>query len=72
MYHVKGRGKNGYQFFSEEMNHQFSTRLILERELRNALVQGELRVFYQPQVSLATGALRALKRWCAGSTRCAA
>jgi diguanylate cyclase (GGDEF)-like protein len=21
MYHVKSRGKNGYQFFSEEMNH---------------------------------------------------
>jgi diguanylate cyclase (GGDEF)-like protein len=35
MYHVKGRGKNGYQFFTDEMNHKFSTRLSLERELRN-------------------------------------
>ena len=55
MYQVKGRGKNGYQFFSEEMNHKFSTRLSMERELRNGLSQGELRVFYQPQVSLKDG-----------------
>ena len=43
MYHIKGRGKNGYQFFSEEMNHKFSTRLTTERELRNGLAQGELK-----------------------------
>ena len=66
MYQVKGRGKNGYQFFSEEMNHSFSTRLSLERELRNGLAQGELKVFYQPQVSLTSGAItgvEALVRW---------
>ncbi|MCB1683529.1 MAG: diguanylate cyclase, partial [Pseudomonadales bacterium] len=66
MYQVKGRGKNGYQFFSEEMNHQFSTRLSLERELRNGLAQGELRVFYQPQVCLDDGRIigvEALVRW---------
>ena len=66
MYQVKGRGKNGYQFFSEEMNHSFSTRLSLERELRNGLAQGELKVYYQPQVSLNTGAItgvEALVRW---------
>lgn len=66
MYHVKGRGKNGYQFFSEEMNHQFSTRLSLERELRNGLIQGEFEVYYQPQVALQTGAItgvEALVRW---------
>ena len=66
MYHVKSRGKNGYQFFSEEMNHQFSTRLNLERELRNGLIQGEFEVYYQPQVSLVNGAItgvEALVRW---------
>ncbi|HEY5644848.1 MAG TPA: diguanylate cyclase, partial [Pseudomonadales bacterium] len=66
MYQVKGRGKNGYQFFSEEMNHSFSTRLTLERELRNGLAQGELQVYYQPQVSLSTGRItgvEALVRW---------
>ena len=66
MYHVKGRGKNGYQFFSEEMNHKFSTRLSMERELRNGLTQGELVVYYQPQVSLSSGRIvgvEALVRW---------
>ncbi len=66
MYHVKGRGKNGYQFFSDEMNHKFSTRLSLERELRNALASGQLRVYYQPQVDLMDGRIigvEALVRW---------
>jgi len=66
MYHVKGRGKNGYQLFSDEMNHQFSSRLNLERELRNGLIQGEFEVFYQPQVCLENGAItgvEALVRW---------
>jgi diguanylate cyclase len=66
MYHVKGRGKNGYQFFTDEMNHKFSTRLSLERELRNALATGQLRVYYQPQVDLAHGRIigvEALVRW---------
>jgi len=66
MYHVKGRGKNGYQFFSDDMNHKFSTRLSLERELRAALSTGQLRVYYQPQVDLADGRIvgvEALVRW---------
>ena len=66
MYHIKGRGKNGYQFFSDEMNHQFSTRLSVERELRNALIEGQLRVHYQPQVDLCSGEIlgvEALVRW---------
>ena len=66
MYHVKGRGKNGYQFFSDEMNHKFSTRLSLERELRSALATGQLRVYYQPQVDLMDGRIigvEALVRW---------
>jgi len=66
MYHVKARGKNSYQFFSEEMNLKFSTRLNLERELRNALKNDELVVYYQPQVNLESGAItgvEALVRW---------
>ena len=66
MYHVKGRGKNGYQFFSDEMNQQFSTRLSMERELRGALANEELQVHYQPQVDLSTGTIsgvEALVRW---------
>jgi len=66
MYYIKGRGKNGYQFFSDEMNLQFSTRLSLERELRSAIGNDELRVYYQPQVDLTDGSIigvEALIRW---------
>jgi diguanylate cyclase (GGDEF)-like protein/PAS domain S-box-containing protein len=66
MYHVKGRTKNSFQFFSEEMNLHLSTRLTLERELRNGLAGAELEIHYQPQVALATGAIagvEALVRW---------
>ncbi|MCZ6887424.1 MAG: EAL domain-containing protein, partial [Gammaproteobacteria bacterium] len=66
MYHIKTRGKNGYQFFSAEINRRFSTRLSLERELRHALTRGELRVYYQPIVSLEDGRINgveALVRW---------
>ncbi len=66
MYHVKSRAKNGFQFYADEMNHQFSTRLSLERELRNGLARNELRVYYQPQVDLNSGrvaGVEALVRW---------
>ncbi|MEM1437073.1 MAG: EAL domain-containing protein [Pseudomonadota bacterium] len=66
MYHIKGRGKNGYQFYSDEMNHEFSSRLSIERELRNALSRGELRVHYQPQIDSGSGRMvgvEALVRW---------
>ena len=64
MYHVKVRGKNGYQFFSDEMDNRYSTRLSLERELRNAISQGQLRVYYQPQFTITDGRLRGeAARW---------
>jgi diguanylate cyclase (GGDEF)-like protein/PAS domain S-box-containing protein len=66
MYHVKGHRKSGYQFFSDEMSQEFSTRLTMERDLRAALANGDLVVHYQPQVDARTGrivALEALVRW---------
>ena len=66
MYHVKGRGKDGYQFFTESMSVNTTHRLGMERDLRRALQAGELRVFYQPQICLRTGlcrGLEALVRW---------
>ena len=67
MYHVKGRGKDGYQFFNDAMSINNTThRLGLERDLRRALEQNEMRVFYQPQVSAIDGhivGVEALVRW---------
>jgi len=66
MYHVKGRGKDGYQFFSDAMNVTSSNRLKTERDMRNALENNEFRVYYQPQINAATGEIigvEALIRW---------
>ncbi len=61
---TQGRGK--LCFFSPEMTVLAQQRLHLEAELRRALVQDELVLYYQPQVSLQTGhldGLEALVRW---------
>ncbi|WP_413231695.1 putative bifunctional diguanylate cyclase/phosphodiesterase [Marinobacter sp.] len=66
MYHVKGRGKGDYRFFSDAMSTDTANRLSLERDLRQALERDELRVFYQPQVCAKTNrvvGLEALVRW---------
>jgi diguanylate cyclase (GGDEF)-like protein/PAS domain S-box-containing protein len=66
MYHVKGRGKDGYQYYNEAMAIHTSNRLNLERDLRNALENNEFRVYYQPQISTLTGKMigvEALVRW---------
>jgi predicted signal transduction protein with EAL and GGDEF domain len=66
MYHVKARGKDGYCFYSESMNIDTANRLSLERDLRQALENDELRVYYQPQVCAKSGrilGLEALVRW---------
>ncbi|MGK0249195.1 MAG: diguanylate cyclase (GGDEF)-like protein/PAS domain S-box-containing protein [Oleispira sp.] len=66
MYHVKDRGKDGYQFFSNSMNVTSSNRLKLERDMRNALENNEFHVYYQPQINAQTNEIigvEALIRW---------
>jgi predicted signal transduction protein with EAL and GGDEF domain len=66
MYHVKGRGKDGYQYYNEDMAIHKSNRLSLERDLRNALDRNEFKVYYQAQICAQTGktiGVEALVRW---------
>ena len=66
MYHAKGTGGDGFEFFEGGMNLKFSSRLAAERDLRGALAAGEIEVYYQPRVDLDTGAIsgvEALARW---------
>ena len=66
MYHVKNRGGNGYRFFAGAMNRRLSRRFTMERDLRTALAEDALSVYYQPRVHLETGTIvgvEALARW---------
>ena len=66
MYTVKREGRNGFAFFTPDMRAAASGRMKLIGELRAAIGRGQLRVFYQPVVELAQGAIvgaEAQVRW---------
>jgi diguanylate cyclase (GGDEF)-like protein/PAS domain S-box-containing protein len=66
MYRAKETGKNNYQFYMAEMTAKATERLSLENDLRTALGQGELSLYYQPIVDVKTGrivGMEALLRW---------
>ncbi|WP_187670243.1 EAL domain-containing protein [Zestomonas carbonaria] len=66
MYQAKHSGRGSFRFFSHEMNHLAQERLALENALREALADGGLQLYYQPQVRLTDGRLygvEALARW---------
>jgi diguanylate cyclase (GGDEF)-like protein len=66
MYVAKRDARGGYVVFQEAMYAETVDRVRLETDLRIALDRGELRLLYQPIVSIADGSLKgveALLRW---------
>lgn len=66
MYHVKGSGRAGMCFFSEDLFGKPSRRSELEARLRQALSNREFVLHYQPLVDLQNGTIygnEALLRW---------
>lgn len=51
MYLSKDEGRNRFHFFSNELNEKANKRLQIETNLRHALEQNELVLFFQPQIS---------------------
>ena len=66
LYGAKDEGRNCYRFHSQDLDRQVHERVRIADELKSALEDGELELYYQPQVELATGrltGLEALVRW---------
>jgi diguanylate cyclase (GGDEF)-like protein/PAS domain S-box-containing protein len=66
MYRAKETGKSRYEVFDDSMRERAMERLELESGLRHALDDGELRLVYQPLVTLDDGrvtGVEALLRW---------
>jgi diguanylate cyclase (GGDEF)-like protein len=63
---AKADGRGTYRFFEPKMDALMQARRMLMLDLRKALVDGELELYYQPLVNLATAEIsgfEALLRW---------
>ena len=66
LYRAKDEGRDRYSLYNEDLRREVTERLALEEQLRPALERGELTLWYQPEIDLATGtitAVEALLRW---------
>jgi diguanylate cyclase (GGDEF)-like protein/PAS domain S-box-containing protein len=66
MYRAKDEGRGNFKYFSEELTEAAIRRINLESLLRRAITKDELRVYYQPQIDIRSGAItgaEALLRW---------
>ena len=66
MYRAKDKGRNDYQFHTDEITNQAVRRMTLEAKLRRAIDRDEFVLYYQPQMNLGSGEIygvEALIRW---------
>ncbi len=66
LYKAKASGRNNACFFLPSMNEEVQKRRVIEQELRAALRDEHLTLFYQPQIDLHTGetsGVEVLLRW---------
>ncbi|MBR0894391.1 EAL domain-containing protein [Bradyrhizobium tropiciagri] len=66
LYRAKTEGRSTYRFFEAKMGSDVRERRMIEHDLRHAIGRDELRLVYQPQKDIRTGAVtgfEALLRW---------
>jgi diguanylate cyclase (GGDEF)-like protein/PAS domain S-box-containing protein len=66
LYAAKDLGRGRYHFFAEDLHAEAEARARMEQDLRDAIAQGDLQLYYQPVVSTATERItgfEALLRW---------
>ena len=66
MYRAKERGRNTYQFFTEEMQRSAQERVLMEGDLRSALKNEQLSLAFQPQMDCSDGSVGGLEVLCVG------
>ncbi|NVK19973.1 MAG: EAL domain-containing protein [Methylocystaceae bacterium] len=63
---AKQQSGSSYQFYVEELNRQAIERRAIERDLKQAIPNGELELYYQPKLDVERGTvsgMEALIRW---------
>jgi diguanylate cyclase (GGDEF)-like protein len=66
LYRAKEEGRDRYRFHSQELDAVVHERVSIAEELRAGIGRDELELYYQPQVTVATGEIvgvEALVRW---------
>ncbi|MCU1718354.1 putative bifunctional diguanylate cyclase/phosphodiesterase [Pseudomonas sp. 5P_3.1_Bac2] len=66
LHKAKANGKNQLQIYNDALKDEAHYKLFVESNLRRALTQNQLEIFYQPKLCLSNGALvgmEALLRW---------
>ncbi len=66
LYDAKAKGRGCYQLYRKELTEYVHNRLLLDADLRNAIHNHELELYYQPVIHLATQdivSVEALIRW---------
>ena len=66
MYTSKEKGSNSLQMFNEDIKEKYIKKTIIEKNIREAIVNQEFEIYYQPVYDLYTGEvinIEALLRW---------
>jgi diguanylate cyclase (GGDEF)-like protein len=66
MYRAKDEGRNTYQYYTQDMTEKAFERVTLETQLRQAIINNEFEVYFQPQYIIESGyifGMEALIRW---------
>lgn len=66
MFRIKEAGKNSHQFYTEDMEKSFSRKILLEQNIKKAIIRNELYLHYQPKIDISTHQIvgvEALLRW---------
>jgi len=66
MYHAKEQGRNNFQYFNSALEHLAVHHIEIESQLRQAIQNNELCLYYQPKIEAQSGEIigvEALLRW---------